>query len=215
MKCFNCNINECITLGKSFINECCSNNNTIFYCSSCYYDLNTPKLCKKCCMTNCCSKCCKFITKINLNKKEISIINNNINKHININYLNNIIYSYIKEKQSIRLTIYNTKYTYRLYKYKKILYDKYNIIYIKDNVWGLGLRNISNYDNNYIKFLDKNINIDGIFVSTKPIDHNIIKTFNYCNGNIFYPEYYTKKIIYDSPTKQYYIFDIYTYDTRN
>ena len=56
----------------------------IFYCSSCYYDLNIPKLCKKCCMTNCCSKCCKFITKINLNKNEISIINKNINNYINI-----------------------------------------------------------------------------------------------------------------------------------
>ena len=48
MKCFNCNINECITLGQIYINECCTENFNIFYCSSCYYDLNIPKLCKKC-----------------------------------------------------------------------------------------------------------------------------------------------------------------------
>ena len=49
MKCFNCNINEC-----------CTENFNIFYCNTCYHDINIPKLCKK---------CCKFITKINLNKK--------------------------------------------------------------------------------------------------------------------------------------------------
>ena len=26
MKCFNCNINECITLGQIYINECCTEN---------------------------------------------------------------------------------------------------------------------------------------------------------------------------------------------
>ena len=85
------------------------------------------------------------------------------------------------------MTIYNTNYTYRLIRYSDILYNKYNIIYIKDNIWGLGLKNISKYDDDYIKFLNKNINMDGIFVSTKPIDHHIVRTFNYCNGNIFYP----------------------------
>lgn len=214
MKCYKCNKNECVTRGRLFINECCSNNNNIFYCNTCYYDINIPKMCKKCCMTNCCNKCCKFITKINLNKKEINFINKNINNYINIKNISNIISNYIIEKPPIILTIYNTNYTYRLIRYSDILYNKYNIIYIKDNLWGLGLKNISKYDDDYIKFLNKNINMDGVFVSTKPIDHNIVRTFNYCNGNIFYPKYYKKKIIYDSPTRQYYIFDIYTYNTR-
>lgn len=214
MKCCECNKNECVTLGKIFINECCSSYDNIFYCNTCYYDINIPKMCKKCCMTNCCNKCCKFITKINLNKKEIKNIDNNISKYINISGIRNIIHKYNIEKEPIRLTIYNTDYTYRLIHHKKILNNKYNVIYIKDNLWGLYLRNISKYKDNYIKYLDKNINMSGVFVSTKPINHNLVRTFNYCNGNIFWPKYYNKKIIYNSKKKQYYIFDIYTYNTR-
>jgi hypothetical protein len=60
MKCCKYNKNQCVTIGKLFINEYCSNHVNIFYCNTCYHDINIPKLCKK---------CCKFITKINLNKK--------------------------------------------------------------------------------------------------------------------------------------------------
>ena len=53
--------------------------------------------------------------------------------------------------------------------------------------------------------------MDGIFVSTKPIDYNIVITFNYCNLKSFYPQYYKKSMFYDLTNKQQYIFDIYTY----